>query len=70
MLACSMRDQALALLRSCCGRMFRNGPDTFCEVYDHQQPLLSPYNSHLVNSYCHASSCVPAYFLRKHYQWS
>jgi alpha-L-rhamnosidase len=26
---------------------------------------VSPYNSHLMNSYCHAWSCTPTYFLRR-----
>jgi arylsulfatase A-like enzyme len=41
------------------------GADTFWEVYVPGDDFLSPYNSHLMNSYCHAWSCTPTYFLRR-----
>jgi len=31
---------------------------------DPAQELLSPYGTHLINSYCHAWSWTPAIFLR------
>ena len=31
---------------------------------DVRRSLASPYGSHLMNSYCHAWSCTPAYLLR------
>jgi alpha-L-rhamnosidase len=64
MLACGMKDQALALIQSYWGGMVQAGADTFWEVYNPAEPLLSPYGSVLVNSYCHAWSCTPAWFLR------
>jgi hypothetical protein len=64
MLACGMKAEALALLRDYWGGMARAGADTFWEVYDPSNPALSPYKSILVNSYCHAWSCTPAWFLR------
>ncbi|HWB83942.1 MAG TPA: hypothetical protein VG675_07360 [Bryobacteraceae bacterium] len=64
MLACRMKREALDLIRSYWGGMVLAGADTFWEVYDPSNSLLSPYNSVLVNSYCHAWSCTPAYFLR------
>ena len=44
--------------------MVKAGADTFWEVYDPSNADLSPYGSVLVNSYCHAWSCTPAYLLR------
>jgi hypothetical protein len=64
MLACGMRAEALGLLRSYWGSMAEHGADTFWEVYDPSNALLSPYKSVSANSYCHAWSCTPAYFLR------
>jgi hypothetical protein len=65
MYACGMQAQALGLLQDYWGGMVRRGADTFWEVYDPKDERLSPYNSHLVNSYCHAWSCTPSYFLRR-----
>jgi alpha-L-rhamnosidase len=64
MLECGMKGEALDLIRSYWGGMVKAGADTFWEVYDPADPGLSPYKSLLVNSYCHAWSCTPAYFLR------
>jgi len=65
MLACGLRDEAVALLQSYWGGMLRAGATTFFEVYDPADDRLSPYRSPLINSYCHAWSCTPAYFIRK-----
>ncbi|MFU2318894.1 sugar hydrolase [Rahnella sp. PCH160] len=48
------------------GGMVRAGADTFWELYDPKRPEFSPYGSKLINSYCHAWSCTPAYFIRKY----
>jgi len=64
MLACGMKAQALELIQSYWGGMVQAGADTFWEVYNPSNPSLSPYKSLLANSYCHAWSCTPAYFLR------
>lgn len=64
MLRCGMKSEALELIRWYWGGMVKNGADTFWEVYDPSDPALSPYQSLLVNSYCHAWSCTPSYFLR------
>ena len=66
MFGCGLDAEAVALLRYYWGGMVRDGADTFWEVYDPAQPLLSPYRNHLVNSYCHAWSCTPAYFFRRY----
>ena len=67
LLACGRTKQALDLLRSYWGAMVDRGATTFWEVFDPANEYLSPYNSHLINSYCHAWSCTPAYFLRRHH---
>ena len=64
MIECGMKEEALELIRSYWGGMVNEGADTFWEVYDPAEPELSPYKSLLVNSYCHAWSCTPSYFLR------
>ena len=46
------------------GGMAELGADTFWEVYVPGDQLASPYKTPLINSYCHAWSCAPAYFLR------
>ncbi|MES2807346.1 MAG: glycoside hydrolase [Bacteroidota bacterium] len=48
------------------GGMINKGADTFWEVYDPTDELKSPYNFFPINSYCHAWSCTPVYFIRKY----
>ncbi|TSJ39745.1 Bacterial alpha-L-rhamnosidase [Mucilaginibacter corticis] len=48
------------------GGMVKKGADTFWEVYDPADEFKSPYNFFPVNSYCHAWSCTPVYFIRKY----
>lgn len=48
------------------GAMVKKGADTFWEVYDPKDELLSPYKFAPINSYCHAWSCTPVYFIRKY----
>lgn len=48
------------------GSMVKMGADTFWEVYDLANEFLSPYNFYPINSYCHAWSCTPVYFIRKY----
>ncbi len=64
MLQCGMKQEALSLIQSYWGGMVQAGADTFWEVYDPADPGLSPYGNVLLNSYCHAWSCTPAYLLR------
>lgn len=47
------------------GAMAANGADTFYELFNPKNPAESPYGSGIVNSYCHAWSCTPVYFMRK-----
>jgi hypothetical protein len=46
--------------------MIKKGADTFWEVYDPADEFKSPYGFFPVNSYCHAWSCTPVYFIRKY----
>jgi hypothetical protein len=64
MLQCGLKQEARQLVETYWGGMVKAGADTFWEVYDPANPDLSPYGSTLVNSYCHAWSCTPAYLLR------
>ncbi len=47
--------------------MITQNADTFWELYNPHNPDESPYGGKAVNSYCHAWSCTPAYFLRKYF---
>jgi hypothetical protein len=64
MLQCGLKQEAKQLVETYWGGMVKAGADTFWEVYDPSNAGLSPYGSTLVNSYCHAWSCTPAYLLR------
>jgi hypothetical protein len=48
------------------GAMVDYGADTFWEIFDPAHPDFSPYGSKLINSYCHAWSCTPAWFIRQY----
>jgi alpha-L-rhamnosidase len=68
MISCKMYQEARELLLDYWGDMVRSGADTFWEVYDPEDDYLSPYGSIQMNSYCHAWSCTPVYFIRKYYK--
>ena len=53
-------------LRHYWGSMLDAGADTFWECWDPEHPERSPYGGSVVNSYCHAWSCTPAYIIEKH----
>lgn len=61
------RAQALNAIREYWGSMAKSCADTFWELYRPDAPDASPYGGTLVNSYCHAWSCGPAYFLRRYF---
>ena len=61
------KEKALEIMRAYWGGMADHGADTFWELYNPENPDESPYGGTIVNSYCHAWSCGPAYFLRKYY---
>lgn len=66
MIQCDMKQEAKDLIVNYWGDMVKKGADTFWEVYDPKNDFLSPYNFFPVNSYCHAWSCTPVYFIRKY----
>ena len=61
-----LEKEAKIALEKYWGGMVQKGADTFWEVYDPDNELLSPYNFFPINSYCHAWSCTPVYFIRKY----
>ena len=65
LLAVGEKEKALEVLCAYWGGMLDQGADTFWELYNPRNPNESPYGGTIVNSYCHAWSCAPAYFLRK-----
>lgn len=60
------REKALEILKAYWGGMMEDGADTFWETYNSSDKMSSPYGSSLINSYCHAWSCTPTYFIRKY----
>ena len=67
MMKLGMKDEAIAYMKSYWGEMVELGADTFWEAYDPQNPELSPYSDPIINSFCHAWSCSPSYFIRKYF---
>jgi hypothetical protein len=65
LLSVGRKEKALQVLCDYWGGMLDQGADTFWELYNPENPNESPYGGTIVNSYCHAWSCAPAYFLRK-----
>ena len=63
--AAGLRREADEHLKAYWGRMVELGADTFWEVFVPEDHRASPYGTPLLNSYCHAWSCAPAYFLRR-----
>ena len=66
MIKAGMGAEAKKALLDYWGGMVQKGADTFWEVYDPANDFLSPYNFYPINSYCHAWSCTPVYFIRKY----
>ncbi len=63
--AAGLHREADEHLKAYWGRMVELGADTFWEVFVPDDHRAGPYGTPLLNSYCHAWSCAPAYFLRK-----
>ena len=66
MVKCGMKEEARQSMIDYWGTMVKKGADTFWEVWDPKNEYLSPYNFFPVNSYCHAWSCTPVYFIHKY----
>lgn len=60
-------EEALRTMKNYWGKMVEAGADTFWELYNPENPKESPYGGTIVNSFCHAWSCGPAYFLRTYF---
>lgn len=64
MLHCGMNSETKKYVEDYWGGMVRLGADTFWEYYVPDNHLFSSYNGYtLLNSYCHAWSCTPIYFI-------
>ena len=61
------KDKAMECMTAYWGEMLADGADTFWELYNPNNKKESPYGSSMVNSYCHAWSCTPTYFIRKYF---
>ena len=66
MLKLGMKSEAVQYLKKFWGGMVELGADTFWEAYIPDDLEFSPYNDRMINSLCHAWSCTPSYFIRKH----
>lgn len=66
MIQVGMQQEAKDELVRYWGDMVEKGADTFWEVYDPKNDFISPYGFYPMNSYCHAWSCTPLYFIRKY----
>lgn len=66
LLQCGMQQEARKLVLDYWGSMVERGADTFWEVYDPNNDAQSPYGFFPINSYCHAWSCTPVYFINKY----
>ncbi|MDV9824232.1 sugar hydrolase [Clostridioides difficile] len=61
------KEKALECIRGYWGEMVKDGADCFWELYNPNDKYVSPYGSRIINSYCHAWSCTPSYFIRKYF---
>ncbi|MCD7867818.1 MAG: sugar hydrolase [Clostridiales bacterium] len=64
LLRVGLKDKALNHMKEYWGSMLDAGADTFWEAWDPKAPKASPYGGSVINSYCHAWSCTPAYLIR------
>lgn len=58
------REKAIQCMLDYWGSMVEDGADCFWELYNKDDKYFSPYGSNIINSYCHAWSCTPSYFIR------
>lgn len=68
LIASDLKEEALEVMKSYWGGMIEQGADTFYELFNPNNVDESPYGGKAVNSYCHAWSCTPSYFLRKYFR--
>lgn len=60
------QEEAIQLMKDYWGKMIELGADTFWEAFKPEDLAFSPYGSPILNSYCHAWSCTPAYLIGKY----
>ena len=65
LLRAGLKKEAEEHLKKYWGGMLDAGADTFWECWDGKDPDSSPYGGKVVNSYCHAWSCTPAYIIER-----
>lgn len=61
-----LKQEGIRLIKDYWGKMIELGADTFWEAFKPDDLSFSPYQSPIINSYCHAWSCTPTYLLRKY----
>ena len=61
-----MDNKAKDYIKGYWGKMVELGADTFWEVFVPDDLSVSPYGDAIINSFCHAWSCTPSYFIRKY----
>lgn len=61
-----LEKQAVQSMKYYWGGMIQDGADCFYELWNPDNPNESPYGSNMINSFCHAWSCTPTYFIRKY----
>lgn len=64
LIECGEKKEATKLIEDYWGAMVADGADTFWEVFNPTDSRMSPYGDVHINSFCHAWSCTPSYFLR------
>ena len=67
LILCGQSRLAYKKMKAYWGGMLDRGADTFWEIYNPDQPDVSPYGGKIIHSFCHAWSCTPTYFLRTHF---
>ena len=67
LLKSGLKSRAEKHLKSYWGGMLRAGADTFWECFDPGDPGASPYGGRIVNSFCHAWSCTPAFIIERYF---
>jgi len=67
LIQCGLKDEALACMEQYWGSMVADGADCFYEMYDPEDKHFSSYGDYTINSFCHAWSCTPSYFIRKYF---
>ena len=66
MIKAGLKDEATEYIKWFWGGMIKAGADTFWECWDGKNEEVSPYGGSMLNSYCHAWSCTPAYIIKKY----